>query len=213
MVGDVDQLPSVGPGSVLGDLIGSGAVPVVRLQHIFRQAEQSRIVVNAHRINLGEMPLSSPDDPESDFFLIEKGEPDDILATIKTLVHERIPRKFGLRAMSDIQVLSPMNKGLLGAQTLNLELQALMNPQGQSVTRGARVFRVGDKIMQIRNNYDLDVFNGDIGHIASIDEGERTVTASFDGRDVTYDEADLDELVLAYACPFIRRRGASTPAS
>jgi exodeoxyribonuclease V alpha subunit len=211
LVGDVDQLPSVGPGSVLTDLIRSRAVPVVRLSHIFRQAEKSRIVVNAHRVNQGEMPIISSDDPRSDFFFIEKNEPDEVLATVKTLVQERIPRKFGLHPTRDIQVLSPMHKGLLGAATLNAELQALQNPGGQSVSRGTRVFRLGDKVMQIRNNYDLDVYNGDIGRITAIDEAERTVTTSFDGREVTHDEAELDELVLAYACSIHKSQGSEYP--
>jgi exodeoxyribonuclease V alpha subunit len=211
LVGDVDQLPSVGPGSVLLDLIRSNAVAVVRLSRIFRQAEQSRIVVNAHRVNQGEMPLIKADDPSSDFFFIEKSEPEEILATIKTLVEERIPRKFGLHPTRDVQVLTPMHKGLLGAATLNAELQALLNPEGPSVTRGTRVFRVGDKVMQIRNNYDLDVFNGDIGRIASIDDIERTVTAVFDGREVSYEEAELDELTLAYACSIHKAQGSEYP--
>jgi len=210
-VGDVDQLPSVGPGSILLDLIRSAPVAVVRLAHIFRQAERSQIVVNAHRVNQGEMPVVVPDDPSSDFFFIDKSEPEEILATIKTLVRDRIPRKFGLDAVRDIQVLSPMHKGLLGAAALNVELQALMNPSGPSVTRGNRVFRVRDKVMQTRNNYDLDVFNGDIGSIVSIDEAERTVTTSFDGHDVVHDEAELDELTLAYACSIHKAQGSEYP--
>ncbi len=133
LVGDIDQLPSVGPGSVLLDLIRSNAVAVVTLAHIFRQAEKSRIVVNAHRVNQGDMPLIAADDPGSDFFFIDKGEPEEILATMKTLVKDRIPRKFGFDPVNDIQVLTPMHKGLLGAAALNAELQALMNPDGPSV--------------------------------------------------------------------------------
>ncbi len=203
-VGDIDQLPSVGPGSVLSDLIRSGSVAVVRLSHIFRQAEQSRIVVNAHRVNQGEMPIIASDDPTSDFFFM-------ILATVKTLVQERIPRKFGLDPVNDIQVLTPMHKGLLGAAALNSELQALMNPDGPTVTRGSRLFRAGDKVMQIRNNYDLDVFNGDIGRIVTIDETERTLRAVFDGNEVTYEEADLDELTLAYASSIHKAQGSEYP--
>jgi exodeoxyribonuclease V alpha subunit len=210
-VGDIDQLPSVGPGSVLSDLIRSGSVAVVRLSHIFRQAEQSRIVVNAHRVNQGELPIIASDDPTSDFFFIEKAEPEEILATVKTLVQERIPRKFGLDPVNDIQVLTPMHKGLLGAAALNSELQALMNPDGPTVTRGSRLFRAGDKVMQIRNNYDLDVFNGDIGRIVAIDETERTLRAVFDGNEVTYEEADLDELTLAYASSIHKAQGSEYP--
>jgi exodeoxyribonuclease V alpha subunit len=211
LVGDTDQLPSVGPGNVLADLIASRRVPVVRLSHIFRQAEKSRIVVNAHRVNQGEMPIVAADDPGSDFFFIEKEEPEDILATLKTLVEERIPKRFGLHAAQDIQVLCPMHKGLLGAAALNAELQALLNPSGPAVVRGTRVFRVGDKVMQIRNNYDLDVYNGDIGRIVAIDDAERTVTAVFDGREVVHDEAELDELTLAYACSIHKSQGSEYP--
>jgi len=197
---------------VLLDFIRSRAVPVVRLAHIFRQAEKSRIVVNAHRINSGEMPLlASADDPAADFFFIEKNEPEDILATVKTLVRERIPRKFGFDPRTDIQVLTPMNKGLLGTMTLNAELQALLNPSGPSVQRGARTLRAGDKVMQIRNDYELDVFNGDIGQIADIDEATRTLTAVFEGRSVQYEEENLDELVLAYACSVHKAQGSEYP--
>jgi len=210
-VGDVDQLPSVGPGNVLLDLIRSNVVAVVRLSHIFRQAEESRIVVNAHRVNEGQLPIVAPEDPHSDFFFIEKNEPEEILATMKTLLAERIPRKFGLHRTRDVQVLTPMHKGLLGASALNVELQALFNPDGASVTRGTRVFRVGDKVMQVRNNYDLDVFNGDIGAVAAIDEGERTVAVVFDGREVIYDEGELDELVLSYACSIHKSQGSEYP--
>jgi len=211
LVGDVDQLPSVGPGSVLSDLIRSGAVPVVRLSRIFRQAEESRIIVNAHRVNQGELPLASADDPSADFFFIERQEPEEILVTMKALLTERIPRKFGLHPTRDIQVLTPMHKGLLGAAALNQELQALFNPEGPSVVRGTRLFRVGDKVMQVRNDYDLDVFNGDVGHVAAIEPEERTMTVVFDGRQVAYDEGQLDELVLAYACSIHKSQGSEFP--
>jgi exodeoxyribonuclease V alpha subunit len=211
LVGDVDQLPSVGPGSVLLDFIRSEAVPVVRLSRIFRQAEESRIVVNAHRVNQGELPLVSTEDPEADFFFIERQEPEDVLSTMKSLLTERIPRKFGLHPTRDIQVLTPMHKGLLGAAALNQELQLLFNPEGPSVVRGNRLFRVGDKVMQVRNDYDLDVFNGDVGHVAAIDGEERTVTVVFDGRNVVYEEAQLDELTLAYACSIHKSQGSEFP--
>jgi exodeoxyribonuclease V alpha subunit len=210
-VGDVDQLPSVGPGSVLLDLIRSRAVPMVRLSRIFRQAEESRIVVNAHRVNQGELPVLGAEDPASDFFFIERQEPEEVLATIKTLLTERIPRKFGLHPTRDIQVLTPMHKGLLGAATLNQELQMLFNPDGPSVVRGTRTFRVGDKVMQVRNDYDLDVFNGDVGHVAAIDNEERTMTVMFDSRAVVYDEGQLDELALAYACSIHKSQGSEFP--
>ncbi len=211
LVGDVDQLPSVGPGSVLQDVIHSGAVDVVRLQHIFRQAEASLIVVNAHRVNHGEMPRLPPPGADADFFFIEKKEPEEVLETLKLVVKERIPEKFGFDPVNDVQVLTPMHRGLLGAASLNAELQALLNPQGASVVHGSRLFRVGDKVMQIRNNYDLEVFNGDIGRIEAIDEVERTVAVLFDGRVVTFERADLDELVLAYACSIHKSQGSEYP--
>jgi exodeoxyribonuclease V alpha subunit len=193
------------------DLIRCGTVSVVRLSRIFRQAEESRIVVNAHRVNQGELPLASADDPSADFFFIERQEPEEILATMKALLTERIPRKFGFHPTRDIQVLTPMHKGLLGAAALNQELQTLFNPEGPSVVRGTRLFRSGDKVMQVRNDYDLDVFNGDVGHIAAIDGDERTVTVVFDGREVSYDEGQLDELVLAYACSIHKSQGSEFP--
>jgi exodeoxyribonuclease V alpha subunit len=211
LVGDVDQLPSVGPGSVLQDVIRSGAVDVVRLQHIFRQAEASLIVVNAHRVNHGEMPRLPPSGADADFFFIEKKEPEEVLETLKLVVKERIPEKFGFDPVNDVQVLTPMHRGLLGAASLNAELQALLNPQGASFVHGSRLFRVGDKVMQIRNNYDLEVFNGDIGRIEAIDEVERTVAVQFDGRVVTFERADLDELVLAYACSIHKSQGSEYP--
>ena len=192
LVGDVDQLPSVGPGSVLQDVIRSGAVDVVRLQHIFRQAERSLIVVNAHRVNHGEMPSLPPPGSKADFFFIEKNEPEEVLATLKVLIETRIPDRFGFDPVNSVQVLTPMHRGLLGAMSLNAELQALLNPQGASVVHGSRLFRTGDKVMQIRNNYDLEVFNGDIGRIEALDETERTLSVKFDGRLVTYERADLD---------------------
>jgi exodeoxyribonuclease V alpha subunit len=211
LVGDVDQLPSVGPGSVLQDVIRSGAVDVVRLQHIFRQAESSLIVVNAHRVNHGEMPSLPPPGSKADFFFVEKNEPEEVLATLKVLIKTRIPDRFGFDPVNGIQVLTPMHRGLLGAMSLNAELQALLNPQGASVVHGSRLFRTGDKVMQIRNNYDLEVFNGDIGRIEALDETERTLSVKFDGRLVTYERADLDELVLAYACSIHKSQGSEYP--
>ena len=215
LVGDVDQLPSVGPGCVLADLIRSGVIETVTLTEIFRQAEQSLIVVNAHRVNRGEQPLQ-PDlagrpPEEIDFFFIERAEPEAVLETIKELVQQRIPTRFGADPLSEIQVLTPMHKGLLGARNLNVELQALLNPTGESITRGSRIYRVGDKVMQIRNNYDLDVFNGDMGLVARIDEVERELVVRIDGREVTYDTADLDELVLGYACTVHKAQGSEYP--
>lgn len=211
LVGDVDQLPSVGPGSVLQELIGSGEVPVVRLRHIFRQAEQSQIVVNAHRVNEGRLPVPAPAGAKSDFFFIERAEPEDVLATLKKVVQERIPQRFGLDPLDGVQVLTPMHRGLLGAASLNSEFQALLNPAGPAVVRGSRLFRAGDKVMQVRNNYDLDVFNGDIGRVEQVDPAERSLDVRFDGRTVTYDYGVLDELVLAYACSIHKAQGSEYP--
>jgi exodeoxyribonuclease V alpha subunit len=214
LLGDVDQLPSVGPGAVLADLIRSGATEVVTLTEIFRQSEASRIVLNAHRVNDGEMPLlgDGGDGGRSDFYLVERAEPEQVLATVKELVGRRIPRQFDLDPVADIQVLTPMHRGSLGAQSLNAELQALLNPGGEAIARGARLFRAGDKVMQLRNNYDLEVFNGDIGQLVEVDPDQRRVRVRFEERVVTYDQAQLDELVLAYACTIHKSQGAEYPA-
>lgn len=218
LVGDVDQLPSVGPGSVLRDVIQSGRASVTVLDQIFRQGAQSLIVVNAHRINRGELPELAPVRPAgggreegSDFYLIEREEPDAVLATIKELVQRRIPARFGVDPVDDIQVLTPMHRGSLGAANLNAELQALLNPEGDALARGERLFRTGDKVMQLRNNYDLDVFNGDVGRIASVDLNERSLVVRFDEREVRYDPAELDELALAYACSIHKSQGSEYP--
>jgi exodeoxyribonuclease V alpha subunit len=211
LVGDIDQLPSVGPGSVLGDIIRSGVADVVRLRHIFRQGSESFIVVNAHRVNQGLMPELPPEGSKADFFFIERNEPEEIAATLKSLVRQHIPHKFGLDPVDEIQVLTPMQRGLLGVANVNAELQALLNPTGDSMVRGSRTFRMGDKVMQIRNNYDLNVFNGDIGRIRAIDPVEQEVRIEFDGRAVAYDYADLDEVVLAYACSIHKSQGSEYP--
>ena len=219
-VGDVDQLPSVGPGRVLADLIGSGAVDVVRLTEIFRQARESRIVVNAHRVNRGEMPLvAGPDDPpgrDGDFFFIDRRTPEEVLETLVHLVTERIPAGFGLDPVADLQVLTPMNRGLLGTESLNRELRERLNPAPPGtpeIARGHRAFRPGDKVMQVRNNYELEVFNGDLGRVESLDAGERTLTVVFDeDRRVVYEAALLDELVPAYACSIHKSQGSEYPA-
>lgn len=211
MVGDVDQLPSVGPGSVLADLIRSERVPVIRLETIFRQAEMSRIIVNAHRVNRGQMPLSEEPPGGTDFFVVERAEPEAALAAVESLIVERIPRRFGLDPIAEIQVLTPMHRGLLGATNLNAELQRLLNPTGLSISRGNRVLRVGDKVLQTRNNYDLDVYNGDIGRIAQVDPAERRVWIRYDERTVAYDHADLDEVALAYACSIHKAQGSEYP--
>lgn len=211
LVGDIDQLPSVGPGNVLRDAIQSNAIPCKRLTTIFRQDASGLIVRNAHHVNHGE-PFESPEGA-SDFYFIETGEPEQILARMVDLVTNRMPRKFGFSVKNDIQVLTPMRRGLLGADNLNSVLQAAVNPTGPSLTRGGTVFRRGDRVMQIRNNYDKDVFNGDIGFVQSVDEGERTLVALFDGRPVPYDLTDLDELLPAYACTIHKSQGSEYPAA
>jgi exodeoxyribonuclease V alpha subunit len=209
-VGDVDQLPSVGPGRVLADLIESETVDVVRLTEIFRQARESYIITNAHRVQQGEMPHLLPHE-KSDFYFIERDEPETILATVKLLIDERIPRGFGFK-QREIQILTPMQKGLIGAMNLNAEIQTLINPDGDTVTRGSRLLRVGDRVMQVRNNYDLEVWNGDVGYIESIDAAEQTVRVELDGRHVEYGFSDLDELVLAYACSIHKSQGSEYTA-
>ena len=210
-VGDVDQLPSVGPGRVLADLIRSEAVEVVRLTEIFRQAERSLIVVNAHRVNQGVMPILESVDSQGDFFFIERSEPEAIVETIAEIVARRIPGRFGLNPVEQLQVLTPMNRGPLGTDSLNAVLRDLLNPEGAAVTRGGHTLRVGDKVMQVRNNYDLEVFNGDIGRVTAIEEVDQIVTVTIDGREVAYDYGSLDELVPAYACTIHKSQGSEYP--
>ena len=220
LVGDVDQLPSVGPGSFLRDAIDSAVVPCVRLVKIFRQAEQSLIVQNAHRINAGELPLvPEPGVTDADFFVIEKRDADDARRLILELVTNRIPKRFGLDPLRDIQVLTPMHRGPAGTAALNEELQAALNPLGASISRGKNLFRVGDKVMQLRNDYDRNVWNGDVGVVSSVDVEEETLVVRFaDGgssaeiRDVPYDGGSLDELTLAYATTIHKSQGSEYPA-
>ncbi len=209
-VGDVDQLPSVGPGNFLHDVIESGIAPVVRLTEIYRQAKDSFIITNAHRVNQGEMPvLDAP--KEGDFFFIHEEEPEKVLATIKTLLAERVPKKFGFDSMRDVQVLTPMHKGLCGSENLNRELQATLNPTGPAVQRFGRTYRVGDRVMQIRNNYDKDVFNGDLGRITRLDLVEQQMLVDVDGREVPYELTDMDELLPAYAISVHKSQGNEYP--
>jgi exodeoxyribonuclease V alpha subunit len=213
-VGDVNQLPSVGAGNVLKDMIGSGAIPVIELNEIFRQAKASRIVVNAHKINEGELPALSPAevfDPNNDFYFILQDDPDKVLEIILELASRRIPRRFGFDPLDDIQVLTPMHKGVVGATNLNHRLQEVLNPANSAVMFGDRTFRINDKVMQTRNNYDKEVFNGDIGRIAAIDSGQRRLTTIFDSREVVYDFSELDELVLAYAVSVHKSQGSEYP--
>jgi exodeoxyribonuclease V alpha subunit len=212
LVGDVDQLPSVGPGQVLADLIGSGALPVVRLTEIFRQAAESRIVVNAHRINEGRMPELARD-PNSDFHFVAAEGPEDGVRKVLALVAERIPRRFGLDPVRDIQVLAPMNRGALGARSLNLALQQRLNPPGEArVERFGWVFAPGDKVMQVENDYDKDVYNGDLGIIRALSPEESELTVAFDEREVVYGYDELDQLALAYAVTIHKSQGSEYPA-
>ncbi len=209
LVGDVDQLPSVGPGSVLRDLIDSGTVPVVVLRRIFRQAGESLIVQNAHRILHGESLLLEPERGKRDFVFIPREREEDALAVIQELVKERIPRLLGAQ---DVQILSPMHRGLLGTVNLNRELQRLLNPEGKSIERGGTIFRHGDRVMQLRNNYDKGIFNGDLGRIVKLDTEEGELDVDFDGRRVSYDLEDLDEINLAYATSVHKSQGSEYPA-
>ena len=212
LVGDVDQLPSVGPGSVLADVIVSEAVPVVRLTEIFRQSRASRIVVNAHRILQGHRPevAAGVAGKDSDFHFIPRRTPEEVLDTLLHLVGERIEGGFGLDPRREIQVLSPMRRGLLGTENLNRELQALLNPSGAIAGRSGP-FRIGDRVMQVRNNYDLDVFNGDVGRIHSFDRDKGRWQVDFDRRRVEYEGADLEQLTLAYAATVHKAQGSEYP--
>jgi exodeoxyribonuclease V alpha subunit len=213
LVGDIDQLPSVGPGNVLRDIIQSGRFTMVTLTEIFRQAQESMIVVNAHKVNQGQFPvLKEIDTPEeNDFQFIQEEDPEKILQHILDLCSERIPRHFRFHPLREIQVLTPMHKGTIGVTNLNVELQKRLNPGQPGITHGAWNFSLGDKVMQIVNNYDKDVFNGDIGWISRIDPEQREVVIDFDGRPVAYDYSDLDELVLAYAVSVHKSQGSEYP--
>jgi exodeoxyribonuclease V alpha subunit len=213
IVGDIDQLPSVGPGQVLADIISSGAVPVVRLTEVFRQAAQSRIITSAHRINQGSIPDLSPPETQSDFYFVQADDPETAVGRIIELVKNRIPRRFGLDPIRDIQVLCPMNRGGVGARSLNIELQAALNPAGANkVERFGWAFAPGDKVMQIENDYDKEVYNGDIGYIDTVDADAGEIVASFDGRVVTYGFGELDMLVPAYAATVHKSQGSEYPA-
>ena len=209
MVGDIDQLPSVGAGNVLRDIIDSGVFPVVRLTRIFRQAQSSRIIMNAHAINEGKFPdISNGND--TDFFYIEKENPEEAVAEIVRLVKHNLPRYYKT-TWNHIQVLTPMQKGIAGATNLNQALQEALNPQGDGLRRGGYLFRTGDKVMQIRNNYEKEIFNGDIGTIESVDLQERVLTVNFDQRIIEYEASELDELVHAYATTIHKAQGSEYP--
>jgi exodeoxyribonuclease V alpha subunit len=215
LVGDVDQLPSVGPGTVLHDLIESGVVPTVRLTEVFRQAANSQIITNAHRIRRGQMPDVRGTERDSDFHFVERDEPEKIVATLVKLVKERIPQRFGFDPIRDVQVLCPMNRGSLGVRELNTALQQVLNPvrAGEPVVeRFGWRFQLRDKVIQTENDYDKDVFNGDIGTIDRIDPVEHEVTIRFDERKVKYDFGELDEVSLAYAVTIHKSQGSEFPA-
>ncbi len=213
LVGDVDQLPSVGPGAVLGDVISSQAVPVVRLTEVFRQAAESRIIASAYCINRGRMPDFSRGDDLEDFYFVESDDPEAIQRTLIRLVQERIPDRFGMNPLTDIQILAPMNRSTLGARQLNQVLQAVLNPPADKaeVERFGWTFREGDRVIQTENNYQRNVFNGDLGRITKIHRVDQEVTVDFEGPQVVYDFADLDELALAYVLTIHKSQGSEYP--
>jgi exodeoxyribonuclease V alpha subunit len=213
IVGDADQLPSVGPGALLRDIIDSGVVTTVRLNEIFRQAGESRIVQNAHRILAGEMPESAdPDSPRADFFVVSRREAEEAAETIRELVTVRIPKRFGLDPRRDVQVLTPMHRGAAGTTALNQLLQAALNPEGPSLEHHGQILRQGDKVLQLKNDYEREVYNGDLGVIERVSVDERRLSVRFDGRDVEYQDADLDMLTLAYATSIHKSQGSEYPA-
>jgi exodeoxyribonuclease V alpha subunit len=213
LVGDVFQLPSVGPGNILSDLIQSGAIRTFELKEIFRQAEKSPIVVNAHRVRQGNLPdLKKDRQPEglSEFYFIEQSQPETVVRTIVELCSRKIPERFGLDPVRDIQVLSPMHKGTVGTIQLNQVLQEALNPR---LAPGAGIqFRPGDKVMHLKNNYAKEVFNGDIGVISGIDASKRRLSVNYDERLVDYESEELDDLILAYAISVHKSQGSEYPA-
>jgi exodeoxyribonuclease V alpha subunit len=213
IVGDIDQLPSVGPGQVLADIIQSSAIPIVRLIEVFRQAAQSRIVTSAHRVNQGFIPDLSKPEGDSDFYFVEANEPETAVARIVELVMKRIPARFQMDAIRDVQVLCPMNRGGVGARSLNVSLQAALNPaQDRKVERFGSTFAPGDKVMQLENDYDKEVYNGDVGYVEGVDTESAELTVSFDGRLVTFGFGELDALVPAYAATIHKSQGSEYPA-
>ena len=213
LIGDVNQLPSVGPGRVLEDLIDSETIRVVRLSHIFRQAQESLIVTNAHRILKGKSPTSPKEKEEiQDFYFIEEEDPERVATLILELCTQRIPTRFGFDPFDQVQVISPMHRGSAGAENLNALLQNGLNPSGPELRRAGWIYRLNDKVMQLRNNYDKEVFNGDIGRVISVDPEQNEIAVLFDGRSVPYDAPDLDELVPAYAISVHKSQGNEYPA-
>lgn len=209
-VGDINQLPSVGAGNILKDIIESNALTVVKLNEIFRQAQQSKIIVNSHKIINGQMPQIDNADG-TDFYFMQEEEPESALSKIVLMVKERITKKFGYDPINDIQVLTPMNRGIIGTIGLNNALQQALNPNGLEINRGEKKYRVGDKVMQIKNNYDKEVFNGDIGFISNIDTEEHSISVNIDDKQIIYEYSELDELVLAYAVSIHKSQGSEYP--
>ena len=209
LVGDIDQLPSVGAGNVLRDIIDSGVIPVVRLTRIFRQAQSSRIVMSAHAINRGCFPDIS-NGQHTDFFFMKQEEPEKVAETIVSLVRDRLPKAYR-QPTANIQVLTPMQRGVVGAANLNMALQQALNYNTAALVRGGYTYKEGDRVMQLRNNYDKDVYNGDLGYVHSMDMEERTLTVDFDGQLVEYEVSELDELTLAYATTIHKSQGSEYP--
>jgi exodeoxyribonuclease V alpha subunit len=212
IVGDTDQLPSVGPGNVLRDMIASGKLPYTHLETIFRQKSGGGIVQNAHRVNRGEFIEVDEESGLSDFYFVEADDPEQMIRAMVGLVSKRIPERFGLDPCTDIQVLTPMRRNQLGTENLNAILQEALNPTGHDVERYGRHYRKGDRVMQVRNNYDKEVFNGDIGHIAYVNEVDQEIHVDFDGSRVKYEFSELDELIHAYACSIHKSQGSEYPA-
>ncbi len=212
LVGDINQLPSVGAGNVLKDIIDSGAVSVVELKEIFRQAQQSSIIVNAHRINQGLSPFYANDSPDTDFYFIEKEDPEEVLKIIVDLASNRITKRFGFDPIEDIQVLTPMHKGVVGAENLNKELRRVLNPNKSEISVGFKTFAEQDKVMQITNNYDKKVYNGDIGRIIRINKEDQKALIRFDAKDIEFSFSDLDEITHAYAVSVHKSQGSEYPA-
>ena len=209
LVGDIDQLPSVGAGNVLRDIIDSGVIPVVRLTRIFRQAQSSRVVMSAHAINRGCFPDIS-NGQHTDFFFMKQEEPEKVAETIVSLVRDRLPKAYR-QPTANIQVLTPMQRGVVGAANLNMVLQQALNHNTAALVRGGYTFKEGDRVMQLRNNYDKDIYNGDLGYVRSVDMEERTLTVDFDGQLVEYEVSELDELTLAYATTIHKSQGSEYP--
>lgn len=213
LVGDINQLPSVGPGNVLREIIQSEEFAVIELNEIFRQSRKSKIILNAHRINQGEYPYINKPKPgeKTDFYFIEEDDPEKLLLKISNMCYKHIPEQFKFDPLRDIQVLTPMHKGIVGVANLNVELQKVLNPENKEILRGGRIFRIQDKVMQMVNNYDKDVYNGDLGWIKEIDTEEQVLKVDFDDRMIAYDFAELDEIQLAYACSIHKSQGSEYP--